>query len=114
MALTYTDINDNFRRIALDGRLDITGIAEIEMKLASLSATAARRVVLDLTAVTFLASIGIRAIISNAKALQKRGGKMVLLVASDTSVDKTLESTGISVLLPICHDLAEADAAALA
>lgn len=114
MAIEYTDVTDNLRRIALSGRLDIPGTSEIELKFTTLSAASSRRVVVDLSAVTFLASIGIRAIISNAKALQQRGGKMVLFVGDNSGVMKTLETTGIDALIPIFSDVASADSAAIA
>lgn len=68
---------------------------------------------MDLTAVSFLGSIGIRALISNAKALQSNGGRMVLLVGGNETVAKTLETTGIDVLIPMFADASEAEKAAL-
>ena len=69
--------------------------------------------VVDLTAVTFLASIGIRALITNAKALQQRGGKMVLFVGENAAVAKTLETTGIDALIPMFSDALAAEKEAL-
>jgi anti-anti-sigma factor len=114
MTINFEDVNENFRRIAITGRIDILGTDAIATKFTALSATANRRVVVDLSAVSFLASIGIRALISNAKALQQRGGRMVLLVGDNAAVAKTLESTGIDTLLPMFTDAVEADKAALA
>lgn len=113
MAIDYVDVSDNHRCISLSGRLDTTGTAEIALKFTSLSTTAKRRVVVDLTAVTFLASVGIREIISNAKALGQRGGKLVLFVGNNSIVSKTLETTGIDTLIPMFDDMAEAERAAL-
>jgi len=112
MAIEFEDVNDTFRRITISGRLDIAGTDAIAIKFSSLSTTAARRVVVDLTGVTFLASIGIRAFVTNAKALGQRGGKMVLFVGDNAVVSKTLESTGIDSLIPMFASLAEADQAA--
>ena len=67
-----------------------------------------------LTAVTFLASMGIRELISNAKALQRRGGRMVLFVGDNSLIAQILETTNINQLLPMFRDLSEADKAALA
>jgi anti-anti-sigma factor len=114
MAIEYVDVNDHFRRISISGRLDIQGTDEIATKFAALSAAADRRVVLDLMGVTFLASIGIRSIVMNAKALQQRGGKMVLLVGDNQAIIKTLESTGMDTIFPMFADATEADKAALA
>lgn len=114
MPITYEDVNDNFRRIALSGRLDIPGTDEIATRFAGLAAAGQRRVVVDMTAVSFLASIGIRALISNAKALKQHGGRMVLCVGSNAAVSKTLEATGVDALIPMFSDCAEAERAALA
>ena len=114
MSIEFEDVNDNVRRIVISGRLDIPGTDAIALKFTSLAATAARRVVLNLSSVTFLASIGIRAIISNAKALQQRGGKMVLFVGDNMAVAKTLESTGIDSLIPMFSDMGQAETAATA
>ena len=114
MSIEFEDVNENLRRIALSGRLDIPGTDAISLKFTALAAATQRRVIIDLTAVSFLASIGIRALITNAKALQQRGGKTVLFVGNNEGVTKTLEATGIDVLLPMFADAAEAEKAALA
>jgi len=113
MAISFEDVNDTLRRIALSGRLDIAGTGEIETRFAALAAGGMRHVVVDLTAVSFLASIGIRALIGNAKALQQRGGHMVLHVGNNEIVSKTLLATGIDALIPTYADAGEAERAAL-
>lgn len=114
MAIEHIDVSETLRHITITGRLDIPGTDEIATKFAALAASANRRVVVDLSAVSFLASIGIRAIITNAKALQARGGRMVLVVGDNVTVAKTLETTGIDALIPMFSDAASADKAVLA
>jgi len=114
MSIEFNDRSDALRHITLTGRLDIAGTDAIATKLAALAAGAQRRVVLDLTGVSFLASIGIRALISTAKAQQSRGGKVVLLVGTNEAVIKTLETTGIDALIPMFTDDDQAVAAAMA
>lgn len=114
MAITYEDVSESFRRIALSGRLDGPGTAEIATKFAALATAAKYRVVVDLTGVSFLASIGIRAVLSGAKAAQRNGGRMVLYVGGNSAVTKTLEATGIDALIPTFADAADAEKAALA
>ena len=113
MSIQYSDDSDQIRRISISGRLDIAGTDAIATQFTALAASAPRRVIVDLTAVSFLASIGIRALITNAKALQQRGGKLVLLVGSNESVAKTLEATGIDTLIPMFADAGDAAQAAL-
>jgi len=114
MPIEFEDTSDTLRTIRIAGRLDLVGTDEIATKFAALSTVHDRRVVVDLTGVSFLASIGIRSIITNAKALQQRGGRMVLFVGSNESVAKTLETTGIDSLIPLFSDQAAAVAAASA
>jgi anti-sigma B factor antagonist len=114
MAISHEDINDSFRRIVLSGRLDSRGTEEIAVKFSALATAAQRRVVVDLTGINFLASIGIRALLAAAKASQQSGGRMVLLVGTNPAVIKTLEATGIDTLIPMFADAADAEKAALA
>lgn len=111
MEITFQDVNPNMRRIMLSGRMDIQGTDSIAERFAELSTDIKRNIVVDFTGVTFLASIGIRALISNAKAQHKLGGRMALVVGSDTSVAKTLDATGIDVLLKIYNSQDEAEKA---
>ena len=114
MPISHEDVSENLRRIALTGRLDSRGTDEIAVTFAALSTAGQRRVVVDLTGINFLASIGIRALLGNAKALQQKGGRMVLFVGGNAAVMKTLAATGIDTLIPMYADAAEAEKAALA
>jgi anti-sigma B factor antagonist len=76
MAIAFEDFSEDFRLIKLSGRLDVKGTSEIESKFTSLAATASKKVLVDLREVSFLASIAIRAIITNAKALQLKAGRI--------------------------------------
>lgn len=112
MAITYEDVSESFRRIALSGRLDGLGTEEIAAIFAALSTAAKHRVVVDLTGVSFLAPIGIRTLLANAKALQQNGGRMVQFVGIDPAVTKALEVMDIDALIPKFVDAAEAGKAA--
>lgn len=114
MSIEFEDATDTLRRITLTGRLDIPGTEAIALKLANLTSSPQRRIVLDISGVDFLASIGIRELISSAKSLQMRGSKLVLMVGSNANVTKTLTVTGIDTLIPMFDTSAAADQAALA
>jgi anti-sigma B factor antagonist len=115
MSIEFEDLNEQIRRINLSGRLDIAGTQEISIKFTALSCSKTQHVIVDLTEVSFLSSMGIRELIGNAKALQQRGGFMVLLVeAKNSAVVKTLESTGIDDLIPLFGDVNQAIEALLA
>ena len=99
MEISCADLTPELRHITLSGRMDILGTDTISARFTEYSTERKRHVVVDFTGVTFLASIGIRALISNAKALHKLGGRMALVVGDNTSVARTLDATGIDVLL---------------
>ena len=98
----------------LSGRLDMLGMEEISLKLTSLTAIKPLPVIVDLRNVSFLASIGIRSIISSARALDQKGGRMVILLGYNDLVRVTLESTGIDDLIPMVADAELAEQTALA
>ncbi len=114
MTIEFEDITDSLRKVTITGRLDIPGTDEIANRFASLVASSDRRVIVDLTAVNFLASIGIRAIITNAKALQRRGGRMVIFAGQNEAVTKTLDITGIDALIPVFAEFSAAKKAVIA
>jgi anti-anti-sigma factor len=89
-------------KVILDGRLDITGAGIIDLQFSAIAGSH-RGVLVDLTNVSFLASIGIRTLLLGAKAVQRRGGTFVLLNPAD-EVEKVLEVTGVTDLMPVFHD----------
>jgi anti-sigma B factor antagonist len=112
MSIRHIDLSPAVRHIVLAGRLDISGTDEIARELTQLTSSAAGGVVVDLSEVTFLASIGIRALITSAKTVQQRGSKLVLRVASNAEVSRALDTTGIPALIPTFTSLEEASNAA--
>jgi anti-anti-sigma factor len=114
MSISHEDVGDSLRRIVISGRLDVPGTDAVASKLTELAAAPKKGVVVDLTSLAFLASIGIRALIASAKAVQSRGGKMVLVVSGGSSVVMSLEATGVDELIPVFRNAADAERAALA
>jgi anti-anti-sigma factor len=112
MKLATEELDGNVLRVCLSGRMDIMGVDAIAVPFAALAATDNRRVIVDLSGVDFLASIGIRAILQNARAHELRGGGMVLL-APNHLVEEVLRAAGAANVVPVVADL-EAARAALA
>jgi len=108
MELHYSETN-GIRVIKLTGKLDIIGTGAIETKFAGHCAGNNVRVLVDLSSVDFLASIGIRLLVLTAKSVASRGGKMALVNASP-EVTSVLEVTGIPAIIPIYSDLETAQA----
>ena len=113
MELHYTDLDNNIRMIKLVGDLDILGVGAIETRFAGYCAGENPRVLVDLSEVNFLASIGIRLLTLTAKSVASRGGRMVLLHPTP-DVRHVLEITGIPAIIPIYDGLESAQTVLLA
>jgi anti-sigma regulatory factor (Ser/Thr protein kinase) len=61
----------------------------------------------DLSRVTFIASMGLRVLIAGARALAQHGGRMGVL-RPDTALEAVLISSGTDMLIPVFGDLSEA------
>jgi anti-sigma B factor antagonist len=107
MNLQTQQLTNGVTKINLAGRMDNAGVQGIDLQFTSLTATKKAEIVIDLSEVSFLASIGIRTLISNARALQQRGGKMILL-SPQPLVDEVLKSAGVMTVIETLYDLQSA------
>jgi len=110
MRLETEELDGGILKVKLAGRMDIAGTDVISVPLAALAATDNRRVILDLSGVEFLASIGVRAILQNARAHHMRGGALVLL-GPPPLIEEVLVTAGVPNVVPVVADLAAARAA---
>jgi anti-anti-sigma factor len=100
MELQYSELDNSIRSIKLIGTLDVIGTGEIETRFAGYCSGDNVRVVVDLSEVDFLSSIGIRLLMLTAKSVNSRGGKIVLLKPIP-EVQSVLEIAGIPAIIPI-------------
>ncbi len=110
MKMELSNLTDELALITLDGRLDIDGARAIDDRFGFAVTTRKMNVIVDLAAVSFLASIGIRLLMSGARGQQARGGKLVL-AAPQAGVLKVLEIAGIDQLISVYDDVESARAA---
>ena len=108
MQIDKTDLGESVTRLKLTGRLDINGAAMAEIPL-SLAAKNCRRLVIDMSEVSYVASLGVRHLVMAAKALDRGGGKLVLFAVTEP-VAEILTTMGITDIIP----LAASESAALA
>lgn len=113
MDMHYTELDNGISLIKLQGKLDILGTGVIETKFTGYCAGQRVRVIVDLSNVDFLASIGIRLLTLTAKSVASRGGKMVILNPI-SEVHDVLEMTGIPAIIPIYSHLESAETVLLA
>ena len=113
MELQYSEIENGIRLIKLIGRLDIVGVGAIETSFQAHCSGENSRVIVDLSGVDFLASIGIRMLTLTAKSIANHNGRMVLLNPR-SDIRDVLEITGISSIIPVYDGLESAEAVLLA
>ena len=107
MELTTEQRADGIQQIVLTGRMDGAGTEKVAARFTETIAARPPRVVVDMTRVPFLSSIGIRLLLSNAKALRQHGGRMVI-AGPQPLVKEVLEIVGIALLIPVHTDLESA------
>lgn len=113
MEFEIADLPSGVKQLVLRGRLDIQGVNAIDNKFAFAVTTSKAPVLVDLAAVDFIASIGIRLLLQNARALKSRGGKLALYKPQPL-VAEALTTAGIDLLIPVYDDLDAATIALLA
>lgn len=106
MKVSVDHPRENVNRIIIDGRLDVAGAQAAEAEFNA-AVAAGPNVIVDLSLVPFVASLGIRLLVAGAQARTKLGGKMVLM-GPDEMTMKILKTTGIDQLVPVCSGLDEA------
>ena len=107
MELTYEDLEDGVRTVRLAGRLDVEGSQEIDLKFTSLTASHKAFVIVDLSLVDFLSSLGLGTLVRSAKAQMSRQGRIVLL-APQPHVARVLQNTRVDEVLAVFYDFDQA------
>jgi anti-anti-sigma factor len=110
--LEYSELGNSIRLIELNGALDMNGTYAIEVEFVRRCAGENVHVLVDLSKVDYISSIGIPMLINSAKLVARQGGKMALL-RPQKAVQDILEIAGISLIIPIYPDLPSAIAGLL-
>ena len=111
--ITHDDIGQDVRRILISGRLDAHGTDSVASRLVQLAGGTQKAVIVDLSHVQYLASIGLGALISSAKTVKGRGGTIALVVGRGSPAMMSLEASGLDKLIPVFRSFPDAERAAL-
>lgn len=104
MKLEYSELDDGIRLIKLNGRLDLNGTYGVEVQFVRYCQGENIRVLVDLSGVSYLSSVGIPMLVNTAKSVKNRGGKIAFLSPTE-NVAKVLELVGVSQVIPTYDDL---------
>ena len=102
MKLEMIDDTDGVTRVVLEGRMDIQGALAVDPQFQEI-AKSKRKVLVDLSKVDFLASLGMRTLVMSAKAIRNEGGTMVL-IHPQPNVEEALKTAGLDMVIPIATD----------
>jgi len=105
MKLQVSELENGIRLVAIHGKLDSAGVYAVEMDFRHHCLGSQKKVVVDLSHVSYISSIGIPLLVSVAKMLASNSGKMVLL-SPQKNVYEVLEMVGVTRIIPVYYDLA--------
>lgn len=100
MKLDYSELDNGIRLIKLNGALDMNGTYSIEIQFVRHCQGENVRLLVDLSKVNYISSIGIPLLVNTAKSVASRGGKLALLNPQD-NVLKVLDLVGVPGIIPI-------------
>jgi anti-anti-sigma factor len=104
MKLEYSELDKGIRLIKLIGKLDMDGTASVDDQFVQYCAGENAFVLVDLTSVNYLSSIGVPLLVNTAKAVAEHGGRMAF-INPQASVKSVLDITGVSHMIKIYKDL---------
>ena len=89
--------------VRVSGDLDISTVAQLAraIHVAATGAVKPPRLIVDLMALTFCDSTGLRALIGAVKEVDVLGGRAVLAVAPDGMLDRLLDLSGLREFLRV-------------
>lgn len=104
MNINSEELSNGIITVTLEGRLDVEGTEAIDLKYTALTTSKEAQVIVDMAQVSFIASIGMRTLLSSAKAQANRGGEIVLANVQPLVLE-ALSTAGIHNLIPVYDDM---------
>ena len=95
-----------FRRVALvavEGRIDSATSGDFETSIQNVLENVGKNIILDLSAVDFLSSSGLRVLVTTRKSAETKGGELSLCSPSKHSAD-SLKISGLDILFKVYPD----------
>ncbi|HEY4253989.1 MAG TPA: STAS domain-containing protein [Roseomonas sp.] len=109
MQFRIVEAGPALRRVELSGRLDVAGAEALEAPLTRDLAALRCAVLLDITAVSFVGSLGIRVLVGAARQMKRQGHRLALYGANAV-VQEVFHTVALDQLIPIAADEAAARA----
>ncbi|WP_270934004.1 STAS domain-containing protein [Falsiroseomonas oryzae] len=107
MRFEVVELGPTANKVVMVGRLDSTTVGMVETPFTAAVSASGRSAVLDMRNLEFLSSLGIRLLLSAARVVSRRGGKVVLFGAQPM-VAEVLTAMALDEVLPLVATEAEA------
>ncbi|MEQ1573771.1 MAG: STAS domain-containing protein [Vicinamibacterales bacterium] len=108
--MKVASLGERLVRVTLAGRLDTLGVDRVETRFVAHLVPGGNNAIIDLSEVDFVASMGIRMLVSAARSLRTRHAKLALYGAQ-SPVLQVFDAVALQKIMPICSTEAEALAA---
>jgi len=108
--MNISPVDERLVKVTLAGRLDTSGVDRVETQFVASLVPGAKSAIVDLSQVDFIASMGIRMLVSAARSLRVRNAALAVYGAQGR-VSQVFEAASLQNILPICATEAEALAA---
>ncbi len=95
-----THEQDGVTILSIAGRMDSNSSPAIDQNIAELMGKGTKKLLLDLHAMQYVSSAGVRVVLTTAKKLKASGGTLRLCGLNDT-VRQIFDLAGLSSMLPI-------------
>jgi len=105
------DAKGEFQTFNLPGRLDAANSAAVEKQVLDIIDGGSRRLLLDLSGLTYISSAGLRALLAIAKRMKTAGGQLALC-SLKTPIEEIFQISGYDTILDV-HPNRDAAAARL-
>jgi stage II sporulation protein AA (anti-sigma F factor antagonist) len=95
--------------VAPEGRIDSTAAPSLQAQLLAVIGDGAGNLILDMGRIGYVSSAGLRVLLVASKALDERGGRLVLCALA-TEIRRVFDLSGFSELLAVVDTRADAQA----
>ncbi len=103
MRIPHFCAGEKVTKLSLQGRLDAAAIMAIQEEFLQKTAALKKSALVDMSEVTFMASLCIRMLVEAAKALKTSGARLALLKPGPL-VERALKASGFHLVVGIYHD----------
>lgn len=107
MKIQVSELENGIRLISLNGKLDNSGVYAVETDFVRHCAEGGMRILVDLSNVGYISSIGIPMLVATARIVKRRGGTLAFLNPQKHVLD-VLDLVGVLNLVPVYYDLRSA------